>query len=411
MYATYNITDDRLRLSLGYKPSAEETEALRKAGFSYWPGSKLNVTKWNPGAEDYILTLGIEIEEDDTPDDVEARVDRFSGYAENAQRNASSASAHAHGLLNGIPPGQPVLVGHHSERSHRSTLKRADSAMQRAVSETARAAHWQSRIAGAIEWARYRERPDVIARRIKKLEADLRSYQRQISDATKSEFMDRIYAALLDGYEMLLEYETGKKPSSNDLKQWLTERREEVKSELKLRLERSWGPHEKWAKRWIEHIERRLEYERALLDAMGGASKLKWELEIGGKVLSHGTWYRVLKINKRGNEVISVKIGKNAWEKLLAGGIEDYQPPAEGDGEKVKAAMKKPPLCNYPGNSFVHITKKEWERQPDDYKGARKIIEASEQYAAHRVRSMLIKSKYEIVFITDIKRTDPPNAK
>lgn len=73
IYATYNITDDRLRLSLGAKPSPEQVEAMRKAGFSYWPGQKLNVTKWTPEAEDYILGLGIEIEADDTPDDVGAR--------------------------------------------------------------------------------------------------------------------------------------------------------------------------------------------------------------------------------------------------------------------------------------------------------------------------------------------------
>ena len=33
----------------------------------------------------------------------------------------------------GIPFGQPILVGHHSERRHRRVIERADHAMRRSV--------------------------------------------------------------------------------------------------------------------------------------------------------------------------------------------------------------------------------------------------------------------------------------
>lgn len=41
----------------------------------------------------------------------------------------------------GIPFGQPILVGHHSEGPHRRVLERADNAMRRAVESSDMAAH------------------------------------------------------------------------------------------------------------------------------------------------------------------------------------------------------------------------------------------------------------------------------
>ena len=146
MQATYNICDDKLRASFDARLPEDQYKQIRAAGFSYWHGSKLFVAKWSVTAEDKLREFGIEeIEDDDQPDDVEARVDRFSGYADNAEQSAESASNYAHSLVEGIPPGQPILVGHHSERGHRATLKRCDAAMRRALNESERAAYWNDR--------------------------------------------------------------------------------------------------------------------------------------------------------------------------------------------------------------------------------------------------------------------------
>ena len=74
MEATYNITDDKLRASFDGRLSETDYKAIKAAGFSYWRGSKLFVSKWSVTAEDYLLGLGFEITDDDEPDNVEARL-------------------------------------------------------------------------------------------------------------------------------------------------------------------------------------------------------------------------------------------------------------------------------------------------------------------------------------------------
>lgn len=393
-YATYNITDDRLRLSLGAKPAPEQIEAMRKIGFSFWRGQKLNVTKWNPEAEDYILGLGIEIENDDTPDDVESRVERFSSYAENAQANASAASERAHGVLDGIPLGQA------SARPHaRASKKRVDAALKTAVSETARAAHWKSRIAGAIQRAQYKERPDVIARRIKGLEAEQRTYERHISKNALAKMRARFYFDVRDEYAERFNIEPGSRE--------LTEKVFQDADFIKM-TSNAWNKHTAWANRWLEHIRQRLEYERALLEAMGGQVGCKWELEVGGHVFYGGAWATIIRINRKGGEVISVTTNARFSRVKEIGGIEDYRPPTAEENAKAKAATKKPPLCNYPGEGFHHTTKAEWDDCGSDYKGANRIIEATEKHAKHRVRTMIVNHQYPSVFIADIKETWPP---
>lgn len=393
-YATYNITDDRLRLSLGAKPSPEQIDTMRKVGFSFWPGQKLNVTKWTPEAEDYILSLGIEIEEDDTPDNVESRIARFSGYAENAQANASAANDRAHNMLDGIPLGQASAKPH-----ARASKKRVDAALKTAVSETARAAHWKSRIAGAIGQAQYKERPDVIARRIKRLEADQRTYERHISKKAFAEMRAKFYWDVRKAYAERFNIELGNRELIGMVFQ---------DADFIEVTNNAWNKHTAWANRWLEHIRQRLEYERALLEATGGQVGCKHELEVGGKVQCADGWFTILRINRKGGEIISVTTSARYSRVKEIGGITDYRPPNAEEKEKAVAATKKPPLCNYPGEGFHHTTKAEWDDCGSDYKGANRIIEATEKHAKHRVRTMIVNHQYPFVFIADIKETWPP---
>ncbi len=67
-----------------------------------------------------------------------------------------------------IPPGQPILVGHHSERRARRDAQRIENGMKRAVMLFERAEYWEERARSALLHAKYKERPDVRWRRIKK---------------------------------------------------------------------------------------------------------------------------------------------------------------------------------------------------------------------------------------------------
>lgn len=74
------------------------------------------------------------------------RAERLSEKADRLEADSDGYSAGAKRITDGIPFGQPILVGHHSERRHRRDLDRAHDLMGKSVqahrdaTETARAA-------------------------------------------------------------------------------------------------------------------------------------------------------------------------------------------------------------------------------------------------------------------------------
>lgn len=110
----------------------------------------------------------------------EARSERFAGYAENAERRSDAAFEKSRALLEPIPPGQPILVGHHSERRHRRTLERADNAMRKSVEETDKAKRWKGRAAASARAAGPRD-VGFMHRRLKEAEAELRLIRRNLA--------------------------------------------------------------------------------------------------------------------------------------------------------------------------------------------------------------------------------------
>lgn len=107
-----------------------------------------------------------------------ARADRLRGWSESNQTKSEARGAEADRIADGIPFGQPILVGHHSERRHRKDLARIQNGMSAAV-ELERKANAQASAADEIEAqaanAIYDDDPDAIERlseKIVKLEAE-----------------------------------------------------------------------------------------------------------------------------------------------------------------------------------------------------------------------------------------------
>lgn len=80
----------------------------------------------------------------------EARAERYREYAENADKRATAAFNASNDAVANIPLGQPILVGHHSEKAHRRALERSNDAMMRSVHESEKAAYY-ARKAEAVE--------------------------------------------------------------------------------------------------------------------------------------------------------------------------------------------------------------------------------------------------------------------
>jgi hypothetical protein len=86
-----------------------------------------------------------------TPEEYEARQEakreRLRARAASKRAAANAADAAARGTLDRIPMGQPILVGHHSEKRHRRDLARADQNLRKAIDADNEAARLESRAA------------------------------------------------------------------------------------------------------------------------------------------------------------------------------------------------------------------------------------------------------------------------
>lgn len=101
-----------------------------------------------------------------------ARAERLAEWAEKRAARASGGFTRAHDIVKNIPMGQPILVGHHSERHHRRDLARHDSAMRKACEDQDKSREMSSKAAEILHQADraiYDDDPDAIERLTEKL--------------------------------------------------------------------------------------------------------------------------------------------------------------------------------------------------------------------------------------------------
>jgi hypothetical protein len=77
------------------------------------------------------------------------RIDRYHRRADKARNEAEAAFERSDELVRHIPPGQPILVGHHSEQAHRNTLEKSHNAMRRGVDLEKKADYYEQRAKSA----------------------------------------------------------------------------------------------------------------------------------------------------------------------------------------------------------------------------------------------------------------------
>ncbi|MFM5576870.1 DUF3560 domain-containing protein [Aeromonas veronii] len=78
---------------------------------------------------------------------VEGKRERLQVRAIKAHGMSDQRWGAAHAAVAGIPFGQPILVGHHSERRHRRAIERADQNMRQSIALDKKAKHLDSRAA------------------------------------------------------------------------------------------------------------------------------------------------------------------------------------------------------------------------------------------------------------------------
>lgn len=175
--ATYDPADDKIRLTASSRLDADTYAKVKAAGYGWAPKQGVFYAVWSPRREDIALELAGEIGDEDTTlvQRAEDRAERFGEYKEKRADDAERAHEAVARIADGIPFGQPILIGHHSQRHAEKDAERIKSGMNKAVKMWETARYWKSRAAGAIHHAKYKELPSVRARRIKTIEAEMRS--------------------------------------------------------------------------------------------------------------------------------------------------------------------------------------------------------------------------------------------
>ncbi|MGH1472695.1 MAG: DUF3560 domain-containing protein [Cellvibrionaceae bacterium] len=186
--ATYSPEDDKLRIYLSYRLDKEEYQKVKDAGFRDAKKQGCQFAHWTPNREDFCLEMAGEITAEGTTlaERAAAKAERLDALASKRANQANSFAEAAHRISERFSYGQPILVGHHSERSARRDKARMESAMNQSIRCADAVDYWNYRAAGVERHANRVQRDDVRERRIKKLLAELRGYQRDINTAYKN---------------------------------------------------------------------------------------------------------------------------------------------------------------------------------------------------------------------------------
>lgn len=435
--ATYSPEDNKLRLYASSKLDSETYARVKAAGFKWAPKQGLFVAPmWTPARHDLLVELCGDVGDEDTSlvDRAEQRAERFEDRSGNHAAEAERARSAAKAIAEHIPFGQPILVGHHSERRARKDAERIQNGFRKAVNMWESSQYWRDRAAGALAHAKYKERPDVRARRIKTIEADRRKQQRTLDEAiqwlaswSKEGLTEQEAIVLASQCHLYLPRKDGDREdvtTGPSVYTALTNASSTLYAERTLAevigaAQKHYPRAIAWATRWIEHYDNRLAYERAMLDEQGGLVAEKVELQVGGRVLVRGEWLTIVRVNKRDGKTNSVTTNCRFVPVRTLDEIKEYQAPTAEAAAAVAAAMAIPPLANYQGAEFVQLTKAEYKAVPNDYRGF-KTIPAGDTHGAHRVKyvfgSFLTAEQRRngrahesyYVFITDEKQKDPP---
>ena len=108
----------------------------------------------------------------------QARIERYERLAEQAKEASNAAFEKSHKMSEIIPFGQPILVGHHSEKRDRRYREKIDNTMRKSVQLDEKAEYYKSKAeAAATNTSIYLEDEDAVERLTEKLEGLKRSQE------------------------------------------------------------------------------------------------------------------------------------------------------------------------------------------------------------------------------------------
>lgn len=242
----------------------------------------------------------------------EARVERMERHAEKASERAAAAfdRADLSEGKSGIPFGQPILVGHHSERRHRRAIERADNAMRKGIEESDKAKYFEHRAENAAYIASQADLQDkrYLQNRIDENEAQLRDIDRKLSSTDSHGCTP----------EALAEWKT--KLSS-------------IRTEY----------------------QEKLDYFTAAMAALGGVAYSRENVKPGDMVKIRGTWEVVVKSNPK---TVASTSGIMPWPlKHVWAEVQEHRPKPVAAKQLAESVASNGPRSSSPQSSNTAMTR------------------------------------------------------
>lgn len=119
--------------------------------------------------------------ETDRAERADARADRYAERAGKAAAESEARRAASDAISDHMPFGEPIKVGHHSERKHRRAFEKIDAHTRKAIDAADRARDLTYRAEAVGHNLEHRQDPRVTMRRVERLEAEARDVARRLS--------------------------------------------------------------------------------------------------------------------------------------------------------------------------------------------------------------------------------------
>jgi ABC-type transporter MlaC component len=145
------------------------------------------------------------------------RIDRYRALSRRRKAESERRFKASHDAIAGIPLGQPILIGHHSENRHRAALRRSDDAMRASIEADKKAKYYEAK-AAAVEnnHAISSDDPEAIPKiehRIKRMEED-RDTMKAINKLWRQAGKPQVESEDYPAFEERLEAAYGEKMKS-----------------------------------------------------------------------------------------------------------------------------------------------------------------------------------------------------
>lgn len=110
----------------------------------------------------------------------QARADRAQERAQAQQSKSTAAYNRSNAAVAGIPMGQPILLGHHSEARHRRDLAKSSAAMNQSVAASQYAKHLEERADGSRRQIENRQTIEYMGNRLDEAQTQLRAAEKRL---------------------------------------------------------------------------------------------------------------------------------------------------------------------------------------------------------------------------------------